>query len=137
MSKMSISKLLRPERVLSLKLFAATGNDMRSRKRRIVGFTKRRALQVQTACMAPSEDEKRDHSETLHRRTLAATCLEVSCDREVELEAMEGVLESLPDSPWLCASAREATQGLGLQPPANEAGFYLTCPGGLQGQSGI
>jgi hypothetical protein len=158
MSKMSISKLLRPESVLNLKLFAATGYDMKSRKRCIVSFTKH-CSQVQTACMAPSEEirekscllpstrgfpptfaagaVKRDHSETLDSRTVAATCSEVSCDREEELEAMDDVLESLSDSTWLCASAREATQDLGLQPPANAAEFYLTCPGELQGPTGI
>ena len=109
---MTISKLLRPESVLNLKLFAS-GYDTKSRKQCIANFMASfTGHPPQAQAPAPSV-VKAVNKETIDIKTAAAVRAEVSCNDELGLEAMDDVLESLSDSAWLRASAREATQDLG------------------------
>jgi hypothetical protein len=124
-SKMSISKLLRPESVLNLKLFVE-GYDTKTRKRCVANsmasFTKH-PLQKQAPATSLAEAVNHD---TIDSKT------EVPCTDEVGIEAMDDVLESLPDSAWLRASAQEATQDLGQPSAAGSSNLSLGLIGFLE-----
>jgi hypothetical protein len=142
-SKMSISKLLRPESVLNLKLYAARGHDLTSRKRCMAqntpryipahptlrrhaitidlgsdvpldGFTSSFAVPVKHDCDAISSSAKRDHD--MDDPEGAPTVLNCCGIHDQErMDAMEMVLQTLCNNEWISAAAREATQDLDAQ----------------------